>query len=226
RGHFRITAWAALMLGALAAVAYRSAGTGGSESPVVLGFVAAVALYAAVQYSRTDAPGTVMGAAAGTGGAFALVLSAGLVSGWPQPLAAIQLVAGAALLGAVSNGMMLGHWYLNQPGLKTWALARLTLLCLVATGASGVAGALGAGRLSGASTAGAAFGLPGAGDSFGRAFFLVWAVLLGFTAVVVWAARRCVAIRSIQSATGLYYVAIQTAGVSEFVVRYLMVNAA
>jgi hypothetical protein len=41
----------------------------------------------------------------------------------------------------------------------------------------------------------------------------------------VWMARRCVKIRSIQSATGLYYVAILTAGVSEFLVRYLMINA-
>jgi len=226
RGHFRITAWATLILGGLAAVAYRSLEVGGSHSWVVVATVVAIALYVAVQYSRTDLPGTLMGAAAGTGGALALILSAGLIAAWPQPLAAVQLLAGAALLGAVSNGMMLGHWYLNQPGLKTWALARLTLLCLIAIGASGVAGVLGAGRLAGASTAGAAFGLPGGGDSFGPAFFLVWAVLLGFTGVVVWAARRCVAIRSIQSATGLYYVAILTAGVSEFMVRYLMVNAA
>ncbi len=226
RGHFRITAWATLILGSLAAVAYSSVGPGGAGGRMVVGFVAAIALYIAVQYSRTDVPGTVMGAVAATCGAFALVLSAGLIATWPQPLASLQLLAGAALLGAVSNGMMLGHWYLNQPGLKTWALARLTLLCLVATGVTGVAGALGAGRLSGASTAGAAFGLPGAGDSFGRAFFLIWVVLLAFTGMVVWAARRCVAIRSIQSATGLYYVAILTAGVSEFVVRYLMVNAA
>jgi hypothetical protein len=57
-------------------------------------------------------------------------------------------------------------------------------------------------------------------------FFIVWLVLLGFTGAVVWGARRCVKIRSIQSATGLYYVALLTAGVSEFLVRYLMVNAA
>lgn len=226
RGHFRITAWATLLLGALAGLAYRSAGGDGAEDWLVLVFVAALALYLAVQYSRTDVPGAVMGAVAALSGVIALVLSAGRIAGWPQPLAALQLVAGAALLGAVTNGMMLGHWYLNQPGLKTWALARLTLLGGVVTALTGAAGLVGAARLAGATTAGAAFGLPGAGDSFGPAFFAVWAVLLVFTGVVVLAARRCVAIRSIQSATGLYYVAILTAGVSEFVVRYLMVNAA
>jgi hypothetical protein len=42
---------------------------------------------------------------------------------------------------------------------------------------------------------------------------------------VVALARRCVAIRSIQSATGLMYVALLTAGVAELLVRYLMLNA-
>jgi hypothetical protein len=48
---------------------------------------------------------------------------------------------------------------------------------------------------------------------------------VAFTGAIVWMARRCIQIRSIQSATGLYYVAILTAGVAEFVLRYLMVNA-
>jgi hypothetical protein len=60
----------------------------------------------------------------------------------------------------------------------------------------------------------------------GPAFFVVWLALMGFTAVVLWMARRCVQIKSIQSATGLYYIGILTAGTSEFLVRYLMVNAA
>jgi hypothetical protein len=121
---------------------------------------------------------------------------------------------------------LLGHWYLNQPGLKPWALARLTALTLGAVAASGATGLFAAGRLSDAATDGAVLGLPGFGQSFGIAFFLLWLVLIAFTGVLVWMARRCVQIRSIQSATGLYYVALLTAGVSEFVVRYLMVHGA
>jgi hypothetical protein len=83
----------------------------------------------------------------------------------------------------------------------------------------------GAARLAGASTEGAVLGLPGFGESFGAIFFAVWLSLVGFTGVVVWMARRCVALRSIQSATGLYYVALLTAASSEFLVRYLMVNS-
>jgi hypothetical protein len=121
--------------------------------------------------------------------------------------------------------MLLGHWYLNQPGLKPWALARLTALSLVAAGASAATGVVAAGRLSDAATEGAVLGLPGFGQSFGTAFFVLWLALIAFTGLLVWLARRCVQIRSIQSATGLYYVALLTAGVSEFVVRYLMVHA-
>jgi hypothetical protein len=231
RGHFRISAWGTVILGGLALAAYRSTVAGGDDgagppSALVVAFFVLALVYAVVQYSNTDLPAIVVGAAACGAGVLALALTAGLVSGWPPALAALELVAGAALLGAVTNGMMLGHWYLNQPGLKPWALARLTSLAIGAVVATGVAGVAAAGLLSGASTTGAELGLPGAGESLGIAFFVIWAGLVAFTGAVVWAARRCIAIRSIQSATGLYYVALLTAGVSEFVVRYLMVNAA
>ena len=67
-------------------------------------------------------------------------------------------------------------------------------------------------------------GLPGFGAGFGTVFFVVWLGLVALTSAVVWGARRCVAIRSIQSATGLLYVAVVTAALAEFVVRFLMVN--
>jgi hypothetical protein len=230
RGHFRIIAWCALAFAALAAAANHGAvqdGARGSEfqQTLVLGVVAAAIIYMLVQYSRTDLPGAAAGAAAGLLGAVALVVTAGLLSGWPQTLAAVQIVAGAVFLGGVTNGMLLGHWYLNQPGLKPWALDRLTTLSLVATLATGVLGILAAPRLAAAETSGAVLGIPGFGESFGLAFFLIWLALVAFTGVIVFMARRCIRIRSIQSATGLLYVALLSAGVAEFLVRYLMVNA-
>ena len=36
----------------------------------------------------------------------------------PSLLAAVRLFVGAAFLGAVSDAMLLGHWYLVQPGLR------------------------------------------------------------------------------------------------------------
>lgn len=229
RGHFRITAWGVLLLGVVALLANRAAieqlGGAGLQRGLAAALVSVALLYLLVQYSNTDVPGIVVGYGAGMLGVLLFAVTATLINQWPAWLAALQLIAGALLLGAVTNGMMLGHWYLNQPGLKPWALQRLTTLGLVATGAATLAGLAAASRLTTATTEGAALGIPGFGSSFGALFFGVWLVLVGFTGAVVWAARRCVSIRSIQSATGLYYVAILTAGVAEFLVRYLMVNA-
>lgn len=226
RGHFRIVAWVTVMLGLLAAAAALSAVPRGTIAAALFVVTAGGAgLYLLAQYARSDVPGALVGGATAAIGIAALAATAGWIPGWPTLLAAAELVSGAVLVGAVLNGMLLGHWYLNQPGLKPWALARLTTLALVASGAKAALGVIGAGRLSAATTPGAALGLPGFGESFGTVFYAVWLGLALFTGAVVFMARRCIAIRSIQSATGLYYVALLTAIVSEFLVRYLMVNA-
>lgn len=229
RGHFRITAWAVLFTAALAYLSNRSgvaeADNPGVQKAIVIALLVLCALYLAVQYSRTDLPGVVVGSAAAVAGVAALVASAFLLTRWNSLLATAHLVSGAVLLGAVTSGMMLGHWYLNQPGLKPWALARITTVALWATVVSGVLGLATVSKLASAETEGAVLGIPGFGDSFGGPFFVIWIAIVVFTGVVVLAARRCVKIRSIQSATGLYYVALLTAGVAEFLVRYLTVNA-
>ena len=227
RGHFRITAYVAVALGVLALLAMRAGSDPlrGTAAALVVATAAGAGVYLLVQWSNTDLPAVVVGGMATAAGIGALAAAAALLEGWSAALAAVEVIAGAALLGAVTNGMLLGHWYLNQPGLKPWALARLTTLALIATGATAALGLAAVGTLTSAETDGAVLGIPGFGDSFGVAFFMVWLALVAFTGAVVWAARRCVAIKSIQSATGLYYVALLTAGVSEFLVRYLMVSA-
>ncbi len=45
------------------------------------------------------------------------LLVAAEFAGGPYVLAAARLVVGAAFLGSVSDAMLLGHWYLVQPGL-------------------------------------------------------------------------------------------------------------
>ncbi len=224
RGHFRIMAWVAVILATLTMLALRTVADDAATS-LAVALVAATVLYLGVQYSRTDLPGVIVGAVAAAIGVVACIALASDVDAWSGVLVVAHLVAGAALLGSVTNGMMLGHWYLNQPGLQSWALARLTSLALVATATAAVVGLLDTRLLIDASTSGAVLGLPGFGESFGAIFFGIWVAFIAFTGAVVWGARRCVQIRSIQSATGLYYVALLTAGIAEFLVRYLMVNA-
>lgn len=229
RGHFRIVAWSVVGLAVMGAFSGFSATPGieGGDTVRILAllFVAASAVYLLAQYSQSDSTAATVGYVAGGVGAVGLLASAALLDSWPILLSGAGVILGAGLLGAVTNGMLLGHWYLNQPGLKPWALQRLTTLGLIVTGAATVLGVLSARRLIEAPTEGAALGLPGFGRDLGPAFFFIWLALVIFTGAVVYMARRCVAIRSIQSATGLYYVAILTAGVAEFLVRYLMVSA-
>ena len=227
RGHFRILGYGAVALSLGAMLIDRTAvdGTDVFRRASLVIFVVTTVLYLGSQYARTDNVGVVTGCLAALSGAVSLYAMARDMSAWAESIAFGEVLAGAVLLGAVTNGMLLGHWYLNQPGLKPWALARLTKLSLVASVVTALAGLAAAGKLSSAETQGAVLGLPGFGESFGLFFFIVWIVLIVFTAAIVWMAKRCIELRSIQSATGLYYVALLTAGVSEFMVRYLMVNA-
>lgn len=229
RGHFRIVAWTALVVGVLAILSSISATEGvegGSLQRTFMAlFVASALIYLLAQYRVTDDMATIVGGVSTGIGVMALVITAGLLSEWNFLLSGLGLLSGAALLGAVTNGMLLGHWYLNQPGLKPWALARLTHAGLWVSLLSAAAGLFAAERLIGAPTEGAALGLPGFGQDFGPAFFFIWLALVLFTGAVVYGVKRCIDIRSIQSATGLYYVAILTAGVAEFLIRYLMVSA-
>ncbi len=59
------------------------------------------------------------------------LLAAAQFSGGPVLLAAARLLIGAAFLGCVSDAMLLGHWYLVQPGLPRDAVKQLVRLTAV-----------------------------------------------------------------------------------------------
>jgi hypothetical protein len=52
--------------------------------------------------------------------------AAAVGAGGPASLAVVRTLVGAAFLGAVSDAMLLGHWYLVQPGLGRAPLFELT----------------------------------------------------------------------------------------------------
>lgn len=53
------------------------------------------------------------------------LVAGGAVAGSPAWLAVARTIAGAAFLGAVTDAMSLGHWYLTQPGLPRAPLLEL-----------------------------------------------------------------------------------------------------
>jgi hypothetical protein len=55
------------------------------------------------------------------------LVAAGLAAGGNDTLAVVRTLVGAAFLGAVTDAMLLGHWYLVQPGLGRRVLNELNL---------------------------------------------------------------------------------------------------
>jgi hypothetical protein len=125
----------------------------------------------------------------------------------PLVLRSLAIVTSGLVLGITMAAMLLGHWYLNAPGMELAPLRRL----LTAAGAALVAQAL----LSG-------FGLAAEGSSQSE-FSVTWLLfvilrwsfgLIG-VAALLWMARETLKIPNTQSATGILYVAVIGAFVGE-----------
>lgn len=134
--------------------------------------------------------------------------------GW---LAIARNLVGAAFLGAVTDSMLLGHWYLVQPGLPRAPLLELVrwvgwltpvevALLLVPTGMISV--------LNGSID-------DGYGGMLGW-FWLASAVTTGGLVVVTRAALKERQYAAVMAATGLLYLAILTAFCTDLVARALL----
>ena len=53
------------------------------------------------------------------------LIAAGLAAGSPPVVQLLRVLVGAAFLGCVTDAMLLGHWYLTQPGLPRGPLLEL-----------------------------------------------------------------------------------------------------
>ena len=53
------------------------------------------------------------------------LVAAGIAAGDPALLSVVRVLVGAAFLGSISDGMLLGHWYLVQPGLTRGPLLEM-----------------------------------------------------------------------------------------------------
>ncbi len=144
------------------------------------------------------------------------VLAAGIAaSGDVNPILHLaRVVVGAAFLGAVSNSMLLGHWYLVQPGLRREPLRQLVRhlggiwlievgLLLLPTGMIAVL----AGSID-----------DGYGGLLGW-FWVACAVTTVALAAVAMAALRERQYAAVMAATGLLYLAILTGFGTDLVAR-------
>ena len=131
-------------------------------------------------------------------------------------LALFQLAAGAALLGATTDGLLLGHWYLTDRRLTRGPINRTTTILLVSVVIAAVAVVTG--------------GFSGVADSTSINPLLTAGALAPWIALGMVAATALIAVlvkavlkgeraAAVQSATGFYYLAVVTAFTAEVAVK-------
>lgn len=145
------------------------------------------------------------------------IVAAGFDAGGPAWLAVSRFLVGAAFLGAVTDAMLLGHWYLVQPGLArgpllemvrwvSWLFVPEVALLLVPTGMVSV--------LNGTID-----------DGWGGLLGWFWLACVLTTAGLLVVTRLALKERyysAVMAATGLLYLAILTAFGTDLVARALL----
>jgi hypothetical protein len=148
------------------------------------------------------------------------VPAAATAGGWAG---AAATVAAALLSGLVTgltvHAMLLGHWYLNAPGMRVDVLRRMIDVALIAWAvqlAVAVAAAVPAGTGAAA----------GAGGTTTMALMsLRWLAGLAGLPVLLWLSRKTLDIPNTQSATGILYVACLAAILGELTAQLLSAAA-
>ncbi len=165
--------------------------------------------------------------------AAAAAMAATATDGWlsagergPKWMFALNALCAAVLLGSVTVGMLLGHWYLVRTRLDVSHLstfARFFGIAVVVRGALLLAALFGAGARS-------PLGLERflRATAIDRGFFFWQRVFFGILgpAVFAYMVHETAHIRSTQSATGILYMAMIFVIYGEFLARYLTVAGA
>ena len=130
---------------------------------------------------------------------------------------------GAALLSGLVTGltvhaMLLGHWYLNAPGMRVDVLRRMIDIALAAWAVQLVV--TGAAALATGPVAAAA-----GGSTTLALLWLRWLAGLAGLPVLLWLSRKTLDIPNTQSATGILYVACLAAILGELTAQLLSVAA-
>ena len=145
------------------------------------------------------------------------LFAAATSDGGPYALTLFRLLAGAALLGVSSDAMLLGHWYLVQPGLGREPLRELVAWLALAWAVDVVAFLVPTGVVSVFTGA--------IDDGYDGLLGWVWlasAVTTIGLAGATWAALKERAYSAVMAATGLLYLAILTAFGTDLVARALL----
>lgn len=129
----------------------------------------------------------------------------------------LRLLVGSVFLGAVSDAMLLGHWYLVQPGMTRKLLNQLTNVLLVVWPIEVMVFLLPVGMFS---------VLNGTvDDGWNGVLGWFWLACASLTGVLAWFTRAALRERSysaVMAATGLSYLAILTGFGTDLIARALL----
>jgi hypothetical protein len=208
--------YAKLLRGVYAALAAIGAALGFALGPVVGREAASIvlAVLAVAAFARRD--NRIDAVAAGVG--LVGVVFASLGTDHPDDaLWLARLVVGAVFLGAVSDAMLLGHWYLVQPGMPRKLLNQLTNVLLVVWLVEVAVFVAPTGMLS---------VLNGSiDDGWNGVLGWFWLACASSTGVLAWFTRAALRERSysaVMAATGLSYLAILTGFGTDLIARALL----
>jgi hypothetical protein len=129
----------------------------------------------------------------------------------------VRVVVSAAFLGAVSDAMLLGHWYLVQPGMPRRLLNEMVTAVLWIWPIEAVALLIPTGMVSVLNGT-----INDGWDGVLGWFWLTSTVLTGVLVVVTRAALKERSYSAVMAATGLMYLAILTAFCQDIVARVLL----
>ena len=220
RGFFVLTEGTTLACALLATLAAASATTspvtGAARMTVILAAATSglIGMSLVALVLRLDEPGRALGLLA-VPASGAMLVGFGRVSGEAFVPALLQLLAGAAFMGAVTDGLLLGHWYLVDRGLARGHIRRFAALLIAAVVLEGVA-VLGFG------------GDPASAEGFspllGISGLATWLSLgmvacTALIAVLIRASLRSDRSRAVQAATGFFYLAVITAFTAELAAK-------
>ena len=129
-----------------------------------------------------------------------------------------HLLSGA-IVGLTVHAMLLGHWYLNAPGMRVDALRRMIDVALLAWLPQLICAVVAAGGRFGADSPGAAPAVHSA--TAASLLALRWLAGLIGLPILLWMSRKTLDIPNTQSATGILYVACLAAIVGELAAQLL-----
>lgn len=220
RGFFKLTGAVLLVTGASAWGAAAAGRAPGSEAGswaawLCAAFAALTLISLVLLFARRLVAARVTGLASVPVSIAALAAMAGTGAG-SAVVGFLQLAAGAAFLGAVVDGLLLGHWYLTDRGLTRTPIDRFTTLLWAAVVLEAVAVlSIGFGSTETASQFNTLLGM--AGLSSYIAIGMV--AMTGLIAVMIRLTLRGGRSSAVQAATGFFYLAVITAFTAEVAAR-------